>query len=162
VERMFAKIKIGGRLPRSLVPELCRVIACQEVQLQAGDSPFTPEIEADLEEAVGGNRHIELEDDGSPGDFEDIEAFCRENDLPFDVWHETKYEYDALLHIFRPGQEDVMLRTDANERPLVGYDKVRCVIGMIRDGESTDAVAVALLKIAPEIPDLPPFEVVDG
>ena len=41
-ERMAAEITIGGTIPSSLVPELCRTIIEEGVSHAWGDAPFCP------------------------------------------------------------------------------------------------------------------------
>src|SRR5436853_6904389 len=102
-----AEIKIGGRIPTALVPALCEAIAEQRLSLEWGDCVFQPHSAIDLLEAatnVDGVRMLRLyDDDAAWGEFPELEAFLEKHEIPFDRFHEGKFDTNPRLQQFRPG-----------------------------------------------------------
>ncbi|WP_254295346.1 hypothetical protein [Sphingomonas tagetis] len=76
-DRASASIRLGGALRHSRTPELCRIITAEGLSTEWDGAPFEiDEIPAD--------RPLELmADQVRGGTFEELEAFCVENGLPF-------------------------------------------------------------------------------
>lgn len=120
---LAAEIFIGGPLPSRLVTQLCSVITAEEAALDWGEAAFHPESSRDLL-AHRRNYHGALvlalcDDQARSGCFEQLEAFLIARRIPFDRYHEAKYEFDAELACYRPGRQPTVMITDADRKPIV-------------------------------------------
>lgn len=122
-DRLAAEIFIGGALPMRLVPQLCSIIAAEGVALDWGDAPFQPQTARELVAACRlhqGKSVLALCDDQArSGCFENLEAFLASQTIPFDRFHEAKYEFDAEWVSYRPGGAPRVVITDADRHPIV-------------------------------------------
>ncbi|MDI6824662.1 MAG: hypothetical protein QME87_09955 [Bacillota bacterium] len=100
-ERIPATLRVGGSITREQYEEIKRLIE------QEGD-PFLSMVEPDS---------LVCEADDAPwGRFEELEEYLVQHGIPFDRHTEAKYEYDAVLRVFRPGalDEEVPANQDGN------------------------------------------------
>ena len=104
-----AHITIGGLVSERLVSKLCDVVCRQGVSLDWGESDFCPKTADDLREAcrlVAGAKVLRLYgDEVAYGNFDLLQEFLVNHGLPFDRWHESKYEIPCELMIYRPGMD---------------------------------------------------------
>ncbi len=172
----YGRISIGGQVPRDKVEQLLTLLkqehdVPQDVTLATLlDTPLCPRV------AVAGCLEIE-DSDAAYGQFAKLEAFLAENRIAFDRESAGKYEFNAELVQYRPGQFDnkpVTTGVDANSRAIVYHDEVREVYGLLKSRGSGSAVssgniteliddACAKLEkvLGPDVPDLEPFMVVE-
>ncbi len=101
-----AHITIGGRVPRRIVPELCEMICRQGVSLDWGEFDFCPKTAADLRRGcrkISGTKVLRLySDEVVYGNLDLLQAFLASHELPFDRWHESKYDIPCELMVYRP------------------------------------------------------------
>ena len=83
-ERMAAEITIGGTIPASLVPQLCRTITEEGVSHAWGDAPFCPQSAADLLKILSDGLLWLCDDQASWGQFDALERLLQEHNVPFD------------------------------------------------------------------------------
>ncbi|MGA2619399.1 MAG: hypothetical protein ABSF26_17465 [Thermoguttaceae bacterium] len=178
-EHIAAEIRIGGKVPASLVPELCQSIAHEGVALDWGDGGFSPTTKEELLEAredCGGALLLRLYDTEAPwGEFEQLEHFLREHGISYDRLSDPKYEYMAQLAIFRRGTDVLELPTDPQHRPTVLADQLEPVANslslLIRHMEggdvqkalqaATQAQELLQKSLPPTVPPLPAFDIVE-
>jgi hypothetical protein len=162
---MSAEIVIGGPFPRSLVPELLAKIQFDGAGF--GWEETVPETEEDLVEKTDGYPLMLNDHEAHYGRFEYLEAFLMQHGIPWNRNSAAKYEYDGLLTCFRPGQGVIEFYATQDGDPLalmedVLYIKERLL--EVLNGKSWGALKLALAridKVAPEIEELKPFEIVD-
>jgi len=77
-ERMAAEITIGGTIPASLVPELCRTITEEGVSHAWGDAPLRPLSDADLLEILRDGWLWLCDHQASWGQFDALERLLQE------------------------------------------------------------------------------------
>jgi hypothetical protein len=104
-----AHITIGGGVRERLVPKLCDAICRQGVSLEWGEFDFCPESGEDLLKAcrkIAGAKVLRLfGDEVAYGNFDLLQGFLLDRKLPFDRWHESKYEIPCERMVYRPDRE---------------------------------------------------------
>ena len=122
-DRMAAEIHIGGKIPRSLVPELCRQIVSAGVGLEHGCQNFRPQGADDLRDACAnedeGQVLILYDDEARCGEFESLERFLREHQIAYTRRSEGRYEYSPQTVEFRPPDQLVEYPCSADFEPMV-------------------------------------------
>jgi hypothetical protein len=171
-DRMPAEIWIGGKLPRSLLDEF----PISDLRLDWDETPFDTTSEQSILSArdESGLLHF-AECEAAWGEFEELEGWLREHNIPFKRHSSGKYEYLPELVEFRPdlGEEIQTMTTDSGE-PLVCKSELVAILESMaklqRSRRPLDAQVRAwkglsdkLVKLVPPtLPALPPFEIVDG
>lgn len=177
-ERMSADIWIGGKIPASLVAELCAVISAEDVSRDWGDAPFHPSGANDLQEALRNNAEgvslLWLCDDASRwGEFSELEMFLQKHGIPYTRRSEGNDAYDPETLAFRPGHETVARPANRSGDLVVKVSKLLSVsdalAAAVESAESRSAsdrwslVATAYQtlreRLPPKLPPLPPFQI---
>lgn len=134
-ETMSAVIRIGGHVPRRLVPALCRCLADERLVLEKSDEFFEPHSAEDLLAArteYQGHLVLELHDDQATwGHFESLESFLEKHRVPFDRQTDGKWEYDPHRLQFRPGRKPLVTITDSRGQPVMAashWDPLRQMV----------------------------------
>lgn len=171
-DRMPAEIWIGGKLPRSLLDEL----PISDLKLDWDETPFDSTSEEGILSARDESGLLHFADcEAAWGEFEELEGWLREHDIPFKRHSSGKYEYLPELVEFRPdlGEEIQTMTTDSGE-PLVCKGELvpilKSMARLQRSKRPLDAqvaawrrLAVKLAKLVPPtLPPLPSFEIVDS
>jgi len=141
-----AHITIGGRVSERIVPALCQAISEQQVGLDWGAWNFCPHSAQALLKArrkIGAARVLRLySDEVAYGNFDLLQEFLADHELPFDRWHEAKYEIACELMVYRPDgelrffltnlQEEIVIRAE----PLMGLpERLRELEHLARAGD---------------------------
>lgn len=121
---MAAEILIGGRIPASIVPELCQAIRQERLGLDYDRVCFEPDSASDLVEACRADLHgallLKLSDDQARwGEFEQLERFLQQNGIAYTRRSEGKHDCDPEQVEFRPGQDLVVIPTNSAGKPMV-------------------------------------------
>ena len=174
---MAAEIRIGGKVPARLVPELCEQITGEGVGIEMGSIPFRPESADQLLAACEDHDGVRLlclyDDQARWGRFERLEAFLRKHRIAYDRFSEGKYEYTPEAARFRPKEGLVLLVTDPSREPIVAASGLAPVekalargIGQLDRGKTAAGLqslkrALRLLreKLPPAVPPLRAFEI---
>jgi hypothetical protein len=134
-----AHITIGGRVPRHIVPELCEVICQQGVSLDWGEFDFCPKTALDLHRGcrkISGRKMLRLHSDEAPyGNLDLLQAFLASRELPFDRWHESKYEIPCELMVYRPCSELRFFATDLEGAIVVRSEPLAGLARMLQDAQ---------------------------
>ena len=168
-----AEIRIGGKVPATLLEGFLSEIASAGISVGGYDGPaFDCKNADDLRQSLDDQGCLVLADNqASYGQFEGLEAFCITNDIPFDRHSDAHYEFDAQNVRFRPGMEHPAQVCSNNcGDDLMDADKVRPVARALarlatarldREGLLA-AVRKASRKLnkalPPEVEPLPPLE----
>jgi len=159
-ERMSANISIGGQLPQPRVPDLLRAILEAGVSLGWGDAAFMPttgeELLANLEDG-----RLWLCDEESHGEFEELEATCRELGLPYTRYSEGGVETDAELVDWRSGMSQPLSQIVSSCDQAIIYvpaEDVQRALEHLKAGRTEQARRM-LERLCPDIPELPSFEI---
>jgi len=101
-----AHITIGGTVRERIVPNLCEAIVKQGVSLEWGEWNFCPESSEELLNArqdLASAKVLRVFcDEVAYGNFTVLQEFLVDHQLPFDRWHESKYEIPCELMVYRP------------------------------------------------------------
>jgi hypothetical protein len=141
-DRIPAEIWIGGRITASLVPGLCAAIADEGVCLEWGDARVHPAGASDLTDAMKENAQgVRLlwfcDDEASYGEFDILESFLREHEIPFTRHSAGRYEYDPETVHFRPVIGLITCATNAAAQPVVEVAEITPVDNLL-----TEAIAL--------------------
>jgi len=161
-ERFATWIQIGGKVPRSKINQLLKAIAAAGVSLEWGDAPFTPNSADDLL-AARKDEYLELcDDEASWGQFPELEQACRKLKLAYTRCTDGGCAYDAERVDWRPGMKEPQARRSSTEysgETFVLVSEVKEALVILEAGDIPKAVA-KLRSLCPDIPELPPFEIV--
>lgn len=121
-DRFPCEIVIGGKIPKELQSDLIQVIADSGAGPNWGEE-WTKE---DLQERIdNGCWLIFVRHDQAPyGEIEDVQAFCREHDIDYNMYSDAYCEHDAYNTSARSGKEFGFL-SDQNGSNLIKVDDVR-------------------------------------
>jgi hypothetical protein len=176
---MGAVIHIGGRVPKSLLPKLCRRIAAANVLTDWGGEVVCPGKASDLlalrRERDGAMLLSLFADDALWGEFTELEAFLQKHGISYDRLTDPRYEYDGEIVCFRPGNKPVCMQTNADHEPVVVASHIQAIDGRLaalgdgwKSGQLTAESALAEIDelrsvlaglLPPGIPALESFEI---
>jgi hypothetical protein len=177
-DTISAHITLGGRVPRTLVQELCQVIRNQSAGLEWDQELFQPETEDELLAAcrnAEGPTPLFLCDHSAPwGEFAELQELLVKHQLPFDRQHDSKYEFSSELLCFRPDMGSFHFLTNSDERIVVLAEILVPALALLKQvqrhllrGATQEAEALvrqclATLKehLPPDLPVVPPLEIV--
>jgi hypothetical protein len=176
-DRMSAEISIGGKLRRSLLEEF----PISDLYLDWDHNRLQSATEADLPASRDEDGLLHFADDEAAwGEFQELEGWLRENKIPFRRHSEGKYEYSPELVEFRPdlkGRRNQNVYTLATQtgNPVIEvacFQKITTRMAKLAANrkrsttqrlESWERLLRKLILILPpQLPPLPPFEIVDG
>lgn len=173
-DRIWAKISIGGEVPRDLMMGLSDAITRCQVEGEVAEAgEFSPK-DTSLGDYPSLEKYFEafLNEDGDAlafvdeqapnGEFEEIETFCRENNIAYDRMHICSGPYQAEYVYWRPGMsEPYMELCDDNGRELVDGTRLREIMGNLATFTtiSGSSAASMLKELCPSQPEtLAPFQ----
>lgn len=114
-DRVSASITIGGVLPASLLDELALIIESEGVGIDWEGTPFDPGT-LPKNDALRLMAH-----EVAWGRFEDLEAFCVENSLPFARWSGAyPGQWGAERTVFTGSGEPQCYAADEDDYVLIG------------------------------------------
>src|SRR4051812_21621358 len=117
-EYSSARIRIGGKIPQWIVPELCQAISREGLSLEEAGQLFQPQSGRDLlaaRQLVDGQLVLQLsEDDAYYGGFAELEAFLIRQEIPFDRHTEGHHMWAPHCVLYRPecGVQESQTTTD--------------------------------------------------
>ena len=175
-DRMAAEIWIGGKLPRSLLEEF----PISDLRLDWDNNCLASSDEADILAGRNEDGLLHFADvEAAWGEFEELEGWLREHNLPFRRRSEGKYEHAPELVAFRPdlkGKRNraVYTLTSPEGAPMVFASEVEAITTRMAKlaGDRRRSAAQRLqawekllhkliLVLPPTLPPLPRFEIVD-
>jgi hypothetical protein len=172
-DRMCAEIWLGGKCPRSALEEK----PFDGLWLDWDNSPIDTSSAASILAARDQDGHLHFADtEASWGEFEQLEAWAKRHNVPFERRNESKYEFDAQRIWFRPDlpkkQREGWIYTTQEGTPLIVIEPIAKVVAKMRRlDEGTQQSAVQrlaawrrllrklTLALPPDMPPLPPFEI---
>jgi hypothetical protein len=130
-DRTPAEISIGGKIPASVVPELCQAIAAECVALEWGEARFEPRSADDLRKACTRRDGAVVlwlcDEQAALGQFEDLEAILQEHAIAFRRRCDSTGECDPEIIEYRPGLGPVVMQANAAGEPVVPVARIRTV-----------------------------------
>ena len=154
---------------------------CQRADLTGlGAGNFYPQNAADLLQAVtkGPQKEILLwlcDEEATWGQFESLETFLRDNKIPYDRHSSGKYDLDAEIASYRPGDGLYVWPTNLEGEPVVAGSllgkvekKLAGFVESLRRGKiepdriipRAEGILTQLRKtLPPKLPPLPPFTI---
>ncbi len=175
-ERFAAEIRIGGKVPAEAMERFLNELNSNSGRMGGYDGdPFDAHNADDLRRTLDEDGHLHLADaEASFGQFEDLEAFCRERCIPFDRHSDAHYEFDSENVYFRAGMESpVSTYSNSLSNDLVDAAKVRPFakeLARLAKAKLThNDLLAAVVKVSddlaatlpPEVEPLPPLEIVE-
>jgi hypothetical protein len=175
-DRMAAEIWIGGKLPRSLLEEFPISDLCLDWDCNRLKSTSEADILAGRDE--NGLLHF-ADAEAAWGEFQELEGWLREHKVPFRRRTEGKYEHTPELVEFRPDlkgkrNREVYAMTSPEGAPMVFASEVEAITTRMaklvadrkrsarqRLGAWEILFAKLLRVLPPQLPPLPPFEIMD-
>jgi hypothetical protein len=176
-DRMAAEIWLGGKLPRSLLEEFPISGLC----LNWDNARLLSSEEADILAARDEDGLLHFADaEAAWGEFQELEAWLREHNLPFRRRSEGKYEHSPELVEFRPDlkgkrNRDVYTFTSPEGAPVVSVSEVEAITNrmakLVADRKRSATQRLQAWEklfrkltrvLPPKLPPLPPFTIVDG
>jgi hypothetical protein len=160
--RYAAWIRIGGTVDRASAGSLLNAVRQAWAKRDWNADPFQPSTIDELLEAREDGWLWLYDEEAKYGEFEGIERVCRELGLSYCRHTEAWCGDDAVLLDWRPGMEQPLVRTGSNDNSdvaLVPEDPVRNALAALEAGDAPAATRI-LEDLCPQVPDLPPFEIV--
>lgn len=177
-DRIPAEIWIGGKIAASVVPGLCAAIADEGVSLEWGDARVRPAGADDLTDAMKENAQgVRLlwfcDDEASYGEFDILESFLREREIPFTRHSAGRYEYDPETVHGRPGRGLTTCLTNAAAHPVVEVAEITPVDKLLtaaieqrQQGSDVDCWSLVVTarqllrdRLSADVPPLEPCEI---
>ena len=166
IERVLARIWIGGRLKRSESYKL--VLAVRQASVSVRSPGWEHiicrprSIEGLLEATDEGILH--LQDTAAPdGEMPLLRKTCRELGLTYRLWHEPTPDDGCRVEVWEPGMEEpLQLRGDPLD-PFTHFVEslpVQLAANHLRAGNADQALTL-LERASPQIPEVPPLVVID-
>lgn len=125
----WARIRIGGHLPKSKVPKFLAVIKSEYISER-------PETEKELQDTLKETlSFLELSDgQASNGMFDGLEEYCRNNDLTYQRNSDQYGECEAEEVYWAPGlKEPLINKTDGGGNVVIDREEVLQCIREIRE-----------------------------
>jgi hypothetical protein len=159
-------IKIGGQLPRSLLPEFLEVLRDSGAGAEwQGGFQGTDEVSLSELRNLSSDGTLRLRNHAARwGQFEELEMWCRDNGLSYDRYAEAYCQFDAEYARWRPGWEDEKVSiSDQDGDELVPLEDVIAAKRLLVEDKIADSMAALdrLIDGHDAIPELPPFTIVD-
>jgi len=175
-DRTPAEISIGGQIPASLVPPLCRAIAVEGLALGWGEAHFEPTSAEDLRNACSRHDGADVlwlcDDQALMGCFDCLEAFLQKNRVAFRRRCDATCEYDRELVEYRPKLGLFAGPVNAAGEPVipvVGFRAVQTDLAkafeLVKRGDRRGVAALRSVckllgkQLPPLFPPLEPFEI---
>ena len=173
-DRMAAEIWIGGKLPRSLLDEF----PIDDLRVDWDENP----VDRTSEEMLLAGREDDYlhfcDCEAAYGEFQELEGWLREHNIPFQRQSSGKYEYDPCFMEFRPdlpGTPDRNTLTTQEGAPVICHEEIakamQSMAKLVKDQKRSETKRLQAWEriysklnrlIPPTLPPLPPFEIVDG
>ena len=167
----------GGKLPRSLLDEF----PISDLRLDLDATPVDATSEEGILSARDESGLLHFADaEVAWGEFQELEGWLREHDIPFQRQSSGKFEYDPCFVEFRPDlpgkhNQDRYTLTTQDGTPVVYHSEIEKAVQKMaklaadrkrpaaKRLQAWEKIYRALLRsIPPEPPPLPRFEIVDG
>jgi hypothetical protein len=159
-------IYIGGEVTSAQLQDMLKVIRGEGCNFEwNGDSETTFTKASDILENLDDKGHLHLGSADAPsGMFEGLEKFLRDNQIPY-----TRYSdglpgsWDAAVNFYRKGyKEDIDLVTSNNGDPVILASVAIEAYAALKAGNVHAALEVLAPFQKSAVPELPPFQLVDG
>lgn len=147
-DRVSASITIGGILPAALLPDLLAAIECEGLSTEWDGAPFAADqLPTDGPLAL-------MAHEVAWGRFEELEAFCVENCLPFARWAGAcPGAWGAERTVFAGADEPRCFAADEDDYVLIGRctaERLGSYAAIIAYFDAAD-IAIPLLVIAADM-----------
>lgn len=141
-DRWNAEIRIGGQVPRSVIPGLVEALHRDEASHEYGEAVISKACGSDprllypfLANDVLRFRSHRAEN----GEFAWTEQFCIEHGIAFDRWGDHYHEANAENVYFRPGMDaPLVLYADSSANEIVDGKTVRAAMKKLDGFKPTD------------------------
>jgi len=159
-DHFYGNITIGGRLDADTAEALRKAINDQQIH-GVMRTHFFESVGAMLDYARKQDGRLYFEDDqASGGQFDALEVFLQQHDIPYERYSDNYAEYDAERVYYAPGMEEPFQRLEDNDgyAMMIGPE-LRKVRNYIQNGEIDEALML-LKRHLEAFPEIPKFEVI--
>jgi hypothetical protein len=161
-----AHIYIGGEVKKSQLPGLLKAIRDEGCDFEwNGDTDTNFTKASDILDNLDDQGHLHLgSGNAAEGMFETLEKFLRDNQIAYNRYGDgLSGSWDAVVNFYRKGyKEDIDLVVANNGDPVIAASVAIEAFNALKVGN----VHAALEALAPYqkyvVPELPPFQLVDG
>lgn len=153
------RIEIGGKLPRSLLPEFVKLLNASGARFDWAEQDDLTE-EMILQEVKDNEPSLTLMDgEASFGHFEDLENWLAKHKMSYIVTSDSYCEYEGCIGGIVNGE---IFSVEANQSgdAVIGMEVVVSALTTLKDGDIFATIAT-LSAAAKTVPALPKFEIVD-
>ena len=131
-DRIPAVIKIGGIVPRELLPSLIKEIVKYGCNCDWGEGPPV-ETEEGISDCIVEGYLTLSHADAPGGSFEDLENFLGSHSIPYTRHSDARYEYDAEVVEYRPETGVIVFPSDQSGNKYVHHERVAELLNLIPD-----------------------------
>jgi len=160
--RFCASIRIGGTIEASQLEPLVLAIRAAGVSCEWGDASFEPQTRQELLDARKDGHLWLCDEQANYGEFPELETVCRKLGLGYTRHSEASFDSDAELLVWRAGMKKPIVRvgSNINERDAYVPTESVCRALTLLERGHIDKALRTLCDLCPDIPELPPFEIV--
>lgn len=156
--RIATRIQLGGPIPRRLAIPLSDAIRNEGLSLEWGAPHFSPTSEHDALAAADHGPLCLCIDDAPWGRFDDLEAFLRCHQIPFDHHNDAKHAHNGEPVRNRPGMRRPFTRTAAPDgKELVNRAPLIKAIALLERDKILQALHLLRQAIGPDVTPLHPL-----
>jgi len=160
-DRYSAYIEIGGHLHKKQVPRLLQAIAEAGVCTEWDGASFEPADANELLTACKRGRIWLCDHQARDGEFPELEETCRLIELSYRRHSDSWFGIDPEIVDWRPGMNNSLTRMASNcdQDTFVPEKEVRKALTHLEKEQVGKAKAL-LRRLCPNIPEVPPFEII--
>lgn len=171
-DRMAAEIWVGGKLPRNLLDEF----PIDDLRLDWDENPVDDTSEEGILSARRDGLLHFADCEAAWGEFQELEGWLREHDIPFQRQSGGRYEYDPCFVEFRPdlpGKPDRYTLTTQEGALVICHEEIakalQSMARLVKDRKRSETKRLQAWEriyrklnhsIPPKLPPLPKFEIV--
>jgi len=168
MDRFQTEISIGGPVPRRHIEELIEVLNAEELQSDWGEPIVKIGDEKDLLAHKNDKGVLWFcDEERAWGIFEGLEEILVKAGIAFNRLHDSRYETDGELAMFRSGMEQPRCcLTDSSGRPVVSVKAIQEIRDSLRKDRSAASIKSAIRQMQAlcknsDVEPLAEFEIVD-
>jgi len=148
-DRFMTEVEIGGKIPRSIIPDLIGAIQAAGLDLDWNDGePSEEALRQKLEECNGKETLSVNATELSGGNVDPLDQFCVANNIPFMKRVEGKYDYNGEIFWWQPGMRRAEVWEDTDKEATRVMISLAALKKLRRSRKTLDQVIQKLEKVA--------------
>jgi len=154
-DRFMTEVEIGGKIPRSIIPDLIGAIQAAGLDLDWNDGePSEEALRQKLEECNGKETLSVNATELSGGNVDPLDQFCVANNIPFMKRVEGKYDYNGEIFWWQPGMPKILSWEDTDHEAK----RIMVSLPMLKKARQAKKLLGTVIKrmelIAPAVPQV--------